>query len=124
MKASRRPTTVLIAGPALRSVLVGILLTVLLAACTDDSGAIDGEGHNGYDVKACTDLVVMASGVNLDALTQPQASAEAERIGQKADRAGDASVREASGRLRAAYRANDPQAASDALTDFASACAW
>jgi len=116
MKAAPGPKVLLVTAMA----LVGTLLT----GCTDDTGAIDQKGHNGYDQRACSDVAAMANDVRHDAMTVGQASAEADRLAATAQRGGDPMVRAAGAHLAAAYHPRDPRKVSRALTEFATACDW
>jgi len=111
-------------GPAVMLTGAAVMLGVGLTGCTDDSGAIDQKGHNGYDLKACTQVAALANDVSHGAVTPSQAGAEAERIAGESDRAGDVAVRRAGVRLRTAYRAGDARATGEAFAGFAAACAW
>jgi hypothetical protein len=112
MKATR--------GLALLIFGIGLCLT----GCTDNTGAIDQEGHNGYDKMACTDFSTIANEVTHGAMTVADARSEAAKLNDTSQRGGDPMVRQAGSQLANAYRANNPQAVSSAMAQFRSACTW
>jgi hypothetical protein len=99
---------------------VGILVT----GCTDNTGAIDQAGHNGYDRMACRAFTSMANDLQHNAITVDQATAEANRIGADAGQAGDPRVRQAGSSLRNAYLTHDRTHVAEAVADFTRACSW
>jgi len=95
-----------------------------LAACTDDTGAIDQEGHNGYDRRACTRFAAMANDVTHGALSTPQAQGAAVQLAGTSGHGGDPKVRRAGSDLADAYRAGDTRRVAAAMAEFRAACAW
>src|SRR5690242_18163265 len=95
-----------------------------LAGCTDETGAIDQKGHNGYDKQACTSFTSMARQAQYGALTPNQALDAAVQVAATAQRAGSPAVRAAGGKLADAYRAQDSQAVTAAIAAFKVACTW
>jgi len=116
MKATPGPVTLLMGTMG--------MLGVLLTGCTDNTGAIDQEGHNGYDRMACTNFAAMANDVRHNAITTDQANAVAQQLAATSQRGGDVRIRTAGGRLADAYRARDTAAVTVAIADFTAACAW
>jgi hypothetical protein len=112
MKASR--------GLAVAIVAAGLSLS----ACTDDTGAIDQLGHNGFDRMACTGFAAMANGVRHDAMTVSQARTTAEQLAATSQRGGDPNIRQAGADLVDAYRRNSMALLTRAMAEFQSACRW
>src|SRR5689334_8797219 len=105
-------------------VLAALTAGAALAGCTDNTGAIDQKGHNGYDKMACTSFTSMARQAQYGALTPAQALDAAVQVAATAQRAGSPAVRTAGGRLADAYRAQDSQAVTAAIAAFKAACKW
>jgi hypothetical protein len=104
--------------------LAVLLLGIVLAACTDNTGAIDQEGHNGFDRMSCNDFTALAKDVKYGAVNQAQARAAAAKLDDTAEHGGDPEVRQASAHLTAAYRANNRARVDAALAEFENACKW
>lgn len=104
--------------------LAVLLLGIVLAGCTDNTGAIDQEGHNGFDRMTCTDFASLAKDVKFHAVTVAQARDEAEAVGKTSQHGGDPTVRQAGNHLVSAYKANNPQGIVTALAEFQKACEW
>jgi hypothetical protein len=115
MRATRGPAPLLF-------VIFGIGL--LLTGCTDNTGAIDQAGHNGFDRMACTNFATMANEVKHNAMTVTDAKTEADKLAATTAGAGDPMVRQAGSRLAAAYKVADPKAVAAAILQFQSACKW
>jgi hypothetical protein len=107
-----------------RMVLAVVTAGAALAGCTDNTGAIDQKGHNGYDKMACTSFTSMAREAQYGALTPTQALDAALQVAATAQRAGSPDVRAAGGRLADAYRTQDSQAVTAAIAAFKTACTW
>jgi len=116
MKATPGPVTLLMGTMG----MLGLLLT----GCTDNTGAIDQEGHNGYDRMACTNFAAMANDVRHNAIGRDAASAQADQIAGWSQRGGDVRIRQAGGKLADAYHAKDTGAVTAAIDEFTAACAW
>jgi len=114
MKATRGPALLLSVG----------MLVVTLTACTDNTGAIDQAGHNGFDRMTCTGFATMDNEVTHGAMSNDQARAQAEQLAATARTSGDPLVRQAGADLAAAYRTADAKAVAKARAEFKAACAW
>ena len=104
--------------------LAVLLLGILLAGCTDNPGAIDQEGHNGFDRMTCTDFASLAKDVKYHAVDFTQAKGEADRVAANSQHGGDPDVRKAGSTLVKAYRTDNTQAITAALAQFQKACQW
>jgi hypothetical protein len=106
------------------AVAVSVAAGLALTACTDDTGAIDQLGHNGFDRMACTQFATMANDVRHDAMTVRQARVYADQLAATSQRGGDPNIRQAGTDLADAYRRNSPAQLSKAMAEFQSACRW
>jgi hypothetical protein len=104
--------------------LAVLLLAALLAGCSDETGAIDQLGHNGYDQVACDGFTTLAKEARFGAMGMPDLRAEAAKLATTASHAGDPNVRQAGSQLAAAYSTNNSRGVAVAMTAFQKACTW
>ena len=104
--------------------LAVLLLGIVLAGCTDNTGAIDQEGHNGFDRMTCDDLTTLARDAKHGAVTVAQAAVIAEKVRDNAEHGGDPMVRQAGNHLVTAYNSKNHARIVAALAEFEKACTW
>jgi hypothetical protein len=69
------------------------LACLAIAACADNTGAVDDLGHNGFDRMACSDLKILTFDVEYEPAGVAQRSGEAKSLREEAGKAGDPQVR-------------------------------
>jgi hypothetical protein len=104
--------------------LAVLLLGIALAGCTDNTGAIDQEGHNGFDRMSCNDFTALAKDVRHGVMTVAEARVAANKLDQAAAHGGDPMVRQAGSHLVDAYKSNNHARIVSALAEFEKACTW
>jgi hypothetical protein len=110
---------------ASRGLAVAVVSAALsLSACSDNTGAIDQLGHNGFDRMACNSFATMANDVRHNAMTVSQARATVDQLAAMSQRGGDPNIRQAGTDLAGAYNRNSPAELTKAMAEFQAACHW
>jgi len=110
------------AGTRIGVASTAVTLVLLLAGCADNTGAIDNEGHNGYDRMTCNDLKVLAMDVQYGALAPADRPDRVQQLRDEASKAADPVVRQsASTYLDALISGNRNQIATT-ITAFTKIC--
>jgi hypothetical protein len=104
--------------------LAVLLLGIVLAGCTDNTGAIDQEGHNGFDRMTCDDVTTLARDAKHGAITVAEAAVIAQKVRANSEHGGDPMVRQAGNHLVSAYDSMNHARIVAALEEFQQACTW
>jgi len=107
---------------ALARILATVAAGLLLAGCSDATGAVDAMGHNGYDVLTCTQGKALAMDMEHGTLAVSSLQARLSDLRAKSDKASDEGIRQSATSLIAAYLAQDTGAAEAATTSLLRAC--
>jgi hypothetical protein len=108
-----------------KNVAIALLMCGVLAACADNTGAIDQMGHNGFDRMACNDFAALAKDMKFGAVTLAQAQERAAKLLDESSKGGaQAAVRQAGTDFAASLALGNQQAIGAATVKFQQACAF
>jgi hypothetical protein len=104
------------------AVLAFAVTGLLLTGCADATGAVDPQGHNGYDLMTCEAAKALALDIEYGAVTAASAGGRVSDLTADAERASDTDVRQATQALISGLRTGNKGAVKTATASLVMSC--
>ncbi len=99
-----------------------VLAGVVLTGCADPTGAIDDQGHNGYDAMTCEQAKAFALDVQYGTVYEATVDARISELSKDAAKASRPEVQRAAKALITGYRGKSPKSMAAATASLVQAC--
>jgi hypothetical protein len=104
------------------AVLAFAVTGLLLTGCSDATGDVDAQGHNGYDLMTCEAAKALALDIEYGTVTAASARSRVSDLTADASRASDQEVRQATQDLLAGFKTGNKRAVKTATTSLVMSC--
>lgn len=107
----------------LPTVLAGAVLAgAVVTGCADPTGAIDDQGHNGYDAMTCEQAKAFALDVQYGTVYAATVDTRISELSKDAAKASQPEVQRAAKQLITGYRGRSPKTMTAATASLVQAC--
>jgi hypothetical protein len=104
------------------TVLAFAVTGLLLTGCSDATGDVDAQGHNGYDLMTCEAAKALALDIEYGTVTAASAHSRVSDLTADAARASDQDVRQATQALLTGFQTGNKGAVKTATASLVMSC--